>query len=327
MMKLKHLFNNEDLAKMLLSNWEYDINSLDLFKYYRISANAVYPFRVNNKICFLRFAASSEKSIENTWGELEFIRYLNNSGYTSLEVELSKNKDELEIAQTPWGEYFAVVFKGVPGVQINKTGFDDGIVFGYGQSLGKLHRLSSGYVQQKYKRQSWNDVLDWICTVLSDFPDETLAAAEARLLKDYFSALPITDKNYGLIHYDFETDNVFYDAEHNTYHPIDFDDAMYHWFAADIEQSIDSMKEDIEQERYEHASKCFIDGYRTQFDISDDMLAIMPVFRRFANLYGYARILRSTSETWNNEPEWMVNLRGYLNQLLNKRRIFFGESI
>lgn len=326
-MKLRHLFNNEDLVKMILCNWEYDINSLDLLKYFRISANAVYPCIVNNKKCFLRFAPSSEKSMKSIHAELEFIGYLHCSGYASVETELSKGGNELEVVQTPWGEYYAVVFKGVPGIQINNTGFDDDIVFGYGQSLGILHRMSSRYVPQKYKRWAWNDVLDWVYNVLSDFPDETLAVNEARLLKDYLSNLSITDYNFGLIHYDFETDNVFYDDALKNYHPIDFDDAMYHWFAADIEQAIDSMKDDIQQERYEHAVKCFINGYRTQFDISDDMIALMPVFRRFANLYGYARILRSTAETWNNEPKWIVNLRMHLQQLLDKRRTFFGENI
>lgn len=45
MLKYKYLFDNRDPAEMLLKNWAYDPDSLDLFKQYRISSNAVYPFR------------------------------------------------------------------------------------------------------------------------------------------------------------------------------------------------------------------------------------------------------------------------------------------
>lgn len=325
MMKLKHLFNNEDLALMILKNWDYDTGSTELFKYYRISANAVYPFKANSKTNFLRFAPTSEKSIENVLAELEFIKYLKLSGYTVVEALPSKNNSTVELVQTPWGEYIAEVFQGVPGIHLEESGFEDDIVFGYGAHLGKLHKLSSEYEPKIHKRWSWEDVLEWVCDILSEFPDEKLAAREAIFLKEYLSALPVNKNNYGLVHYDFESDNVFYDAASNSYYPIDFDDAMYHWYTVDIEQALDSIKGEIEGERYEHAAECFIDGYRSQFDITDEMLSLMPVFRRFINLYGYARVLRSTAEKWDNEPEWMINLRGYLVQSLNKRAVSFGN--
>lgn len=56
MLKLKYLFSNESLAEMLLGNWTYDPESLHLFQYYRISSNAIYPFRSAGNGQFLRFA-------------------------------------------------------------------------------------------------------------------------------------------------------------------------------------------------------------------------------------------------------------------------------
>lgn len=66
------------------------------------------------------------------------------------------------------------------------------------------------------------------------------ALAEARLLRDYFAAMPATKVNFGLVHYDFEYDNVFYDSTSEECYAIDFDDAMYHWYAMDIEQALKS---------------------------------------------------------------------------------------
>lgn len=57
------------------------------------------------------------------------------------------------------------------------------------------------------------------------------------------------------------------------------------------------------------------------------MLRLLPVFRRYANVFGYARILRSISETWSNEPEWMISLRTHLLKLMNERQNIFGQTI
>lgn len=59
-----------------------------------------------------------------------------------------------------------------------------------------------------------------------------------------------------MIHYDFEFDNVFYDDESTTCNIIDFDDAMYHWYAMDIELTLDSLQDCIPHEIY-NTSKDF----------------------------------------------------------------------
>ena len=66
---------------------------------------------------------------------------------------------------------------------------------------------------------------------------------------------------------------------------------------------------------------------RSEYDISDEMLKLLPVFRRYANLYGYIRILRSVEEKWNNEPDWMIDLRITLENSLNNQKKSFGIAI
>ena len=57
MLKLKYLFENFELAKLALTNWEHDEDTLgEYLKYFRISSNAVYPFSVQGKRHFLRLA-------------------------------------------------------------------------------------------------------------------------------------------------------------------------------------------------------------------------------------------------------------------------------
>ena len=104
MMKLRHLFNNPDLAHMLVSNWDFDADSLDLFQYFRISANAIYPFRIHGEVCFLRFCSTSEKAKEQILAELGFIHYLRSNHYPALEPVPARNGECLVQKETPWGE-------------------------------------------------------------------------------------------------------------------------------------------------------------------------------------------------------------------------------
>ncbi len=130
-----------------------------------------------------------------------------------------------------------------------------------------------------------------------------------------------------MVHYDFEQDNVFYDEAAGVCNVIDFDDAMYHWYVMDIEQSLDSIREDMESVKYERSSETFINGYKSEYVISDEMLFLRPVFRRFANLYSYARIIRSSSEKWDNEPNWLVDLRLKLDFSLKSKFENFGKPL
>ncbi|WP_379153902.1 phosphotransferase enzyme family protein [Paenibacillus sp. sgz5001063] len=326
MLKLKYLFNNEELAEMVLGNWAYDRESLHLFQYYRISSNAVYPFENGGKNQLLRFAPQSEKLRSNLLAELEFISYLRERGYGVLEAVPSRDGSELVEAHTPWGTYYATVFKRVPGVRMDQVSLDDQAVFRYGQALGELHRLSSEYNPVQSKRWTHLEVLEWIRRVMKSFPEQKAAWAETEVLAEYFSTIPVTQANYGLIHYDFELDNVFYDQTQDAVNVIDFDDAMYHWYVVDMEQALDSLLEAVAPEEQDHKKDCFGEGYASRYDLPDDGPSLAAC-RRFVNLYGFARILRSTSEQWEHEPEWLITLRNRLYGSLKAKSIRFGKKL
>ncbi|SFE22105.1 Ser/Thr protein kinase RdoA involved in Cpx stress response, MazF antagonist [Paenibacillus algorifonticola] len=327
MIKLKYLFNNTGLAEMLLQNWNYDADSLDLFRYYRISSNAIYPFRFEGNTRLLRFAPESEKNKANTLAELAFIAYLKDNGFNVMEAIASKQGSELVEAATPWGDYTASVFKRVPGQAFDQTDFNAAALYAYGQTLGQLHLLSSTYAPETHRRWSYEEVLDWIEEELSAFPEETAALHEAQQLRNYFQTWLVSDTHYGLIHYDFECDNVFYDTETGLCHVIDFDDAMYHWYAMDIYVALENLQEFIAPEDWEHKKQHFVDGYASEFVWNKETEAMLPGCKRFDSLYGYARVRRAMAETWHNEPEWMAQLRSRLEQSLKEAEASIGKEI
>jgi Ser/Thr protein kinase RdoA (MazF antagonist) len=102
---------------------------------------------------------------------------------------------------------------------------------------------------------------------------------------------------------------------------------MYHWYALDIEQSLDNLREEISEEQIESLTNEFINGYRSEYDISDEMLKLLPIFRRYIDLYGYVKILRSSKEKWDNEPDWLVSLRIKLKNALNNKKANFATPI
>lgn len=327
MLKFKYLFDNRDLAVMLLENWEYDKENLNLLDSFRISANAVYPFMVDGKVNFLRFTPTEEKSEEDLLAELNFIEYLCDNGYNASNIVKTKGQKRFINAHTPWGNYLAVVFKGVRGKQIERLTYSDELYFGYGKSLGKLHKLSKHYNPKNVTRIDWKQRLIWTKDILKEYSAPNNSIAEVDILLDFFSSMNMEIDNYGLIHYDFELDNVFYNESNKEFYTIDFDDCVYHWYAMDIEQSLDSIKNEIPFAYHKDAQDFFLSGYRTEMNLSEDMQKLFSVFRRYANVFGYARCIRSINETWDNEPDWMNSLRKHIQKCLSEYQKEFGNKI
>lgn len=309
MLKLKYLFENYDLAKEALNNWKYDEDMLnEMLSQFRISSNAIYPFFQDGKVCFLRLAPVEEKQEKNVLGEIEFINYLLEHHYPALvPIKTLTGKECLKI-NTKWGEYYAAAFKRVSGVQMEDTDLSNEIMYEYGKSLGLLHSLSTEFVP-KTKKWTHVEVLDWIAPVLSEYNAPNYVVAELAAIKSELNELSTTRDNYGLIHFDFELSNVFYDKETKSCSVIDFDDGMYHWYALDIEQVFDSIEEKLSGAALQTAKNEFIRGYKEKHCYTQEMDTLLPLMRRFINLYGYARLIRCVAEKFADEPEWLVELR------------------
>jgi len=327
MMKLRYLFNNPDLAEMLLKNWDYDQDSVGLFQNFRISANAVYSFLRDGGLYYLRFCPITEKRRENILAELAFINFLRGRKYPALEPMRCKSGEYLVQQTTPWGEYYACVFKGVEGVSLKETNLKEEIVFIYGACLGQLHQLSSQYRPQTTILRTHHTMLDWMETDLIEPGNQSSALNEIDLLRNYFSMMKCEQSSYGLIHYDFELDNVFYDENRHACKVIDFDDMMLHWYGMDIVQALDSLERETDGDVFLQRKSVFLEGYRSQYSINEDWIAAIPAFRRYGDLFRYTRIARAIQEEWENEPDWMQQLRKQLGQRMIKYASEFGTPL
>ena len=211
------------------------------------------------------------------------------------------------VADTGFGRYFACVFEKVDGVEISEAGYGREVM-AYGRALGRLHALSSGYVpvvrKREHKEDPGMDKADFrrIRRLQGRLFTE-LAAVEREL-----GRLAVTTENYGLVHYDFEPDNVFWDEGKKECSVIDFDDGIYCWYGLDLEQVRDSLAEELEGEQLERPGGIF----------RKDMPVSMLIRRkrgsfflscRFVDLRSYAGLIRCISSVTEEEPQWLVELR------------------
>jgi Ser/Thr protein kinase RdoA (MazF antagonist) len=162
-----------------------------------------------------------------------------------------------------------------------------------------------------------------VVTVLKSSPDDERSVL-ARGLKQRAEVLtPIGSP----IHYDFETDNVFYDAATGSCSAIDFDAAMYHWYVMDIAQALVSLKREIPAGQFPHKQAAFTGGYRSRYAIDSTLFAALPLFTRFGNLYRYTGITRAIQDRWEHEPEWLAALRTKLDSVRLRDAAHFGKAL
>ena len=118
----------------------------------------------------------------------------------------------------------------------------------------------------------------------------------------------MTTENYGLVHYDFEPDNVFWDDGKKECSVIDFDDGIYCWYGLDLEQVRDSLAEELEGEQLERPGG-FSGRVCLRVCLSGGTRELLPLMRRFVDLRSYAGLIRCISSVTEEEPQWLEELR------------------
>jgi Ser/Thr protein kinase RdoA (MazF antagonist) len=130
--------------------------------------------------------------------------------------------------------------------------------------------------------------------------------------------LPVRDDNFGLIHYDFELDNLIWNRE--TVGIVDFDDCARYWFAADIAFALrDAFGDNPNAVDLENPIAWqFLSGYRSARQIHDADLQFVPLFLALHNLVTISKLqdaLKPSDAVV--EPEWLIALRTKLQTKIN----------
>ncbi|MBF4691510.1 phosphotransferase enzyme family protein [Fusibacter ferrireducens] len=318
MLKLKYLFDNNELALMLLKNWNFDDESLDMFKYFRISSNAIYPFKDQGSVRILRFTPVSEKNLSDIKQELEVMKILLENGFNVPKVVKSKQGNAIETKETPWGKYHAVVFESVGKNTLENIKMTEEIAYQYGRSLGVFHEISKRKIQSSVNRKSVYDIFDLIELKISkETVQLTTLMNELNRIRVGFEKIEKAYETFGLIHYDYEVDNIIHDSKTQNLFAIDFDDCMYGFYGQDIERAINSIESEVDEAIQDIILSNFLKGYEIENGNLEIFQKNREIFKSFAEIYSYFRMKDSLEEKWDNEPKWMNNIRERLNARMN----------
>lgn len=291
------------IASLMLAHWAHDVGTCDPVRY---SSNFIFTFTEAGQRRFLRVADDRERSRSAIAAELDLLVWLSTEGLRVASPIQSRRGTLIETVDTGQGVFHGVVFPALAGVHLAIDDLDQAGFETWGRALGRLHAALRRYRGASAgDRWSWRDQLALIAASVP--PAESAVQREASDLVASLTAMPAGSAHQGLIHFDFELDNLLWGER--GIGMIDFDDCAYHWYAADIAFALRDLFDHGAGAEHQSAQS-FLHGYGAEQTIDDTLLSSLPVFSRLARLTTYARIIRSLDlPAEATLPPWIEDLR------------------
>ena len=282
------------IAERMLAQWEHDPGSA---RFFRSSTNFVYAFGKGGAPHFLRFAESTERTGAAIEAEMALLGFLDSQGMRVSTPVASKNGRCVETVGTDLGIFHAVVFAQLPGREVETEELSRAQFEAWGAALGRLHATTHMYQDPRLSaRGTWRDHLTQVQMYLPK--DEPRVQAESDRLTSFLTALPVTETNYGLIHGDFELDNLRW--QDDTIAMFDFDDCSSSWYVLDIAFALRDLFE-TDADLSNPSFRAFIRGYSAHYSLDEELISHLPTFMRLTNLITYAKLVRAM-DLANNHP-------------------------
>lgn len=317
MMRLSAMWNvmatMTNAYEEILRPWGFDADSV---RFVRASANFVCVFRKEGRRHFLRFNLASERSREAVEAEVRLVAWLHSQGVAVAAPVPSAHGRLVETIDTALGQFHAVVFVGLEGDHLETSDCQAEQFQAWGAALGRLHRVMTSYRDPSTaNRPTWQNHL---ALALPYVESDPVLLAEWELLKQWATTLPTGPDDFGLIHFDFESDNLCW---HNGMIGIlDFDDCAHYWYVADIAYAL----RDLFAEGADLAHPivhAFVGGYRGEHHLNEELLGQLPMLLRLHGMYLYGRLSRALDLPADQElPDWLRRLEAKLQHRLEMYR-------
>ncbi len=304
MWKEVHKYDNglPCIGAQMIKLWEHDNEPVKLW---RVSANFIYTFKQNGKEMILRIVPNSERSIKLVQAELDFMAYLREQGLPILEPHLSINSNNIETTENENGIFHAVVYNKAPGKWIEFEELNENQWLEIGRMMARVHTASLKFQPHpKRKRRTWKEDIQITIDKMPENDSELVTII--RHLESIIENYP-KGEYYGLIHYDFCYDNILWD--NGSYIIIDFDDAAYYPFVADIAFGIDDIR-DLEEQKRNNILNWFSKGYTEVKKLPENWQEQMELFFDLEDILKYSRTRYAYKGTNPDQyPEWLTKLK------------------
>ena len=302
------------VVEEVLAPWDHNAGS---DRFIIASSNFTASFTAGGERRIVRFVRADERSRDAIEAEMDFLAHVAGRGmWVNLPI-VSRAGRRVEHVGTSLGDYRAVVFNAMAGEPRDSEALTPDLYESWGRTLAELYNASEGYCDPR--RPSWRGKLS---QAERDLPvDDVPAHAALHRLRTVLDALPASDANYGLIHWDFCSDNIRWGGARLGV--IDFDDCSHDWHAADIACTLRDIFDDRTScvDLANPLLVSFVRGYRSARWLGDDELPCLPFFMLMSNLLFYASLRIIVEEgRADSEPEWVEGLRGKLRTKIERYR-------
>ncbi|WP_433747113.1 phosphotransferase enzyme family protein [Falsibacillus pallidus] len=277
--------------------------------------NKIYEYESDGKPFILRLIAADRKTKEQIESELRWVRFLKENGVKASPPIPSINQEWVEKVGVEGTEYFACAFHKAEGAFINvsePSQWNQAFFFDWGKTIGKMHKLSNTYNIEE-TRPTWAEKSFDPYGIMDSLPTDM----QAKYTKHLTSLHTFSRGNevFGLMHNDFHQGN--FHVKNGEMILFDFDDCAYNWFANDLAVSFyhaywqGTSFNPGDRNFAEIFLRPFFEGYRKEFELSDEILKQIPIFLKIRELYLYSLF----SSRWNpvHMEEWqkaaLINLR------------------
>ena len=265
----------------------------------------------------LRISDLGDRTEEDYLAETTFIRFLAQNGAPVADVIPSVHGKTVERVEADGKAAYISLFSYARGMLMSDNGYRyrDGApleeyFFNVGKALGAIHRLSKDYTPV-HRRPDYFDKynMTYLNRLIPDDFDELKKAVAKRL--DAFRALPKDKGCYGLVHFDFSDGNYHVDMETGAVTVFDFDNCMNCWYMFDLANLWLHNEGWTRQEadpgrRMALMQQCFdriLQGYRTETDVSCEMLDKLPLFIDMVLIENIVDELECCARE-GEEPDW-----------------------
>ncbi|MDD5935705.1 MAG: phosphotransferase [Clostridiales bacterium] len=240
----------------------------------------------------IRISSLGDRTEEEYQAEVDFVHFLAENGAPVADIYPSVNGKFVEKVDYEGKEAVVSLFAYASGMLISDNGYQyregtplSEYFYNTGKVLGQIHRLSKGYTST-YMRQDYFDIynMEYIGGLIPKEYAELKQAIACRLVD--FKKLSRSREEYGLIHFDFSDGNYHINMSNGEITVFDFDNCMNCWYMFDLANlwmhgvGWYQFEEDKEKRRacMKEYFDTIIEGYRSETDISDEMLEKLPKF-------------------------------------------------
>lgn len=233
-------------------------------RWWRSSASHIFVVPILDRRCYLRFVPESVRSLDEVRRIAVLMSFLSGSPAAGAAPRVrvvapvpSLRGEWAELVETSLGPMCAMVVEAAPGTPLDASDLSGSDASAWGRALAELHVAAASH----------------------PWPSAAPVELESSELSDALRALPADPSHAGLIHGDFELDNIAWDNGIPTVY--DFDEATISWYAADVAYALRDVasRPDL--------VAAFLDGYRTVRPLDEDSV---PLFRRVNALRSALRI-------------------------------------